>query len=98
RLQGLGSVTALFGWAVTSASQHAGGVRLRARQDGGAGRCEVEGDYLVGCAHSLVREQAGIGSSGEDFGRRMVLAVFRSNELSDRLSRFPLRTTYRVLH
>jgi 4-hydroxyisophthalate hydroxylase len=100
RLQGLGSVTALFGWSVTSASQHAGGVRVTARQDGGAGRCEIEGDYLVGCdgAHSLVREQAGIGSSGEDFGRRMVLAVFRSSELSERLSRFPLRTTYRVLH
>jgi 4-hydroxyisophthalate hydroxylase len=45
-----------------------------------------------------VREQAGIGGSGEDFGRRMVLAVFRSSELTGRLSRFPLRTTYRVLH
>ena len=28
----------------------------------------------------------------------MVLAVFRSPELDERLARFPLRTTYRVLH
>jgi 2-polyprenyl-6-methoxyphenol hydroxylase-like FAD-dependent oxidoreductase len=100
RLRGLRSVTALFGWSVTGASQDAGGVRVTARQDGGAGRCEIEGDYLVGCdgARSLIREQAGIGGSGEDFGRRMVLAVFRSSELNEHLSRFPLRTTYRVLH
>ena len=103
RLDGLRSVTALFGWSVTSVSQDAGGVRVTARQDGGAGgtrRCEIEGDYLAGCdgARSLVREQAGIGSSGADFGRRMVLAVFRSSDLTARLSRFPLRTTYRVLH
>jgi 4-hydroxyisophthalate hydroxylase len=99
RLEGLGPVTTLFGWSVTGVSQDAGGVRVTAHEDGGPGRCEIEGDYLAGCdgAHSLVRAQAGVGSSGADFGRRMVLAVFRSSELHERLARFPLRTTYRVL-
>jgi 4-hydroxyisophthalate hydroxylase len=100
RLERLAPVTTLYGWSVTGVTQDAGGVRVTAREDEGPGRCEIEGDYLAGCdgAHSLVREQAGIGSSGADFGRRMVLAVFRSAELDERLSRFPLRTTYRVLH
>ena len=54
----------------------------------------------MGCdgAHSQVREQAGIASGGADFDQRMILAVFRSRELHEHLDRFPLRTTYRVLH
>jgi 4-hydroxyisophthalate hydroxylase len=100
RLKGLGSVTTLFGWSATTVSQDDVGVRVTACEDAGPGRCEIEGEYLAGCdgAHSLVREKAAIGSSGADFGQRMVLAVFRSRELHERLSRFPLRTTYRVLH
>ena len=100
RVKELGSVTALLGWSATSVCQDAGGVCVTAEQVEGAGRCEIEGDYLAGCdgAHSLVREQAGIGSIGADFDQHMVLAVFRSGELHERLSRFPLRTTYRVLH
>jgi 4-hydroxyisophthalate hydroxylase len=100
RLTGLGPVTTLFGWSAGSVWQDGGGVRVTARQDGGAGRCEIEAEYAVGCdgAHSRVREQAGIASAGADFDQRMVLAVFRSRELHERLARFPLRTTYRVLH
>ena len=96
----LGSVTLLFGWSAVSVRQDDGGVRVTARQDSGAARCEIDADYLAGCdgAHSLVREQAGIASGGADFDQRMVLAVFRSPELDERLARFPLRTTYRVLH
>jgi 4-hydroxyisophthalate hydroxylase len=100
RVSELGPVTVLFGWSAASVQQDGGGVRVTALQDPGAGRCEIEADYLAGCdgAHSQVREQAGIVSGGADFGQRMVLAVFRSRELHERLERFPLRTTYRVLH
>jgi 4-hydroxyisophthalate hydroxylase len=100
RVSTLGPVTALFGWSADGLRQDSDGVRVTARQDTGAGRCEIEADYLVGCdgAHSQVREQAGIASTGADFDQRMVLAVFRSRELHERLGRFPLRTTYRVLH
>ena len=100
RVSELAPVTTLFGWSAASVRQDGDGVRVTAVQDTGAGRCEIAADYLVGCdgAHSLVREQAGIASGGADFDQRMVLAVFRSRELHERLERFPLRTTYRVLH
>jgi 2-polyprenyl-6-methoxyphenol hydroxylase-like FAD-dependent oxidoreductase len=96
----LDPVTAMFGWSAASVTEETDGVRVTAVEDLGGERCEIEGDYLVGCdgAHSGVREQAGIESSGADFDQRMVLAVFRSRELHTRLERFPQRTTYRVLH
>jgi 4-hydroxyisophthalate hydroxylase len=99
RASQLTPVTLLFGWSETSVREDADGVRVTARR-GPAASCEIEADYLVGCdgAHSQVREQVGIASGGADFDQRMVLAVFRSPELQERLRRFPLRTTYRVLH
>jgi 2-polyprenyl-6-methoxyphenol hydroxylase-like FAD-dependent oxidoreductase len=59
----------------------------------------LEADYLVGCdgGRSLVRESLGIDRGGRSFDQRMVLAVLRSKELHDGLSRFPEGTTYRVL-
>ena len=100
RISTLGPVTALFGWSATSVRQASHGVHVLAVQYASTGQCEIEADYLVGCdgAHSQVREQAGIASDGADFDQRMVLAVFRSRELHEHLGRFPLRTTYRVLH
>jgi 4-hydroxyisophthalate hydroxylase len=100
RVGGLDSVTALFGWSATSVCLDDDGVRVAARQDASGARCEIEGAYVVGCdgAHSMVREQAGITCSGADFHQRMVLAVFRSDDLDASLERFPPRTTYRVLH
>jgi 2-polyprenyl-6-methoxyphenol hydroxylase-like FAD-dependent oxidoreductase len=55
--------------------------------------------YVVGCdgGKSLVRESMGIDRGGQDFDQRMVLAVFRSNELHEFLNRFPPATTYRVM-
>ncbi len=60
----------------------------------------IEAEYLVGCdgAHSFVREQLGVERRGRDFDQQMALCVFRSRELHDLLTRFPERTTYRVLH
>lgn len=100
RVAALDSVTALFGWSATDIRVADDGVRVAARQDAGGDRCEIEGAYLVGCdgARSMVREEAGITCSGADFNQRMVLAVFRSDELDAGLERFPPRTTYRVLH
>ncbi len=46
----------------------------------------------------MVREAAGIARSGTDFDQTMVLLVFRSRELHERLKRFPERSTYRVMH
>lgn len=100
RVGALGSVTAMFGWSATSIDQSDDGVRVTAVEDSSGARREIEGSFVVGCdgAHSMVREQAGIAGGGADFRQRMVLAVFRSDELDARLERFPPRTTYRVLH
>jgi 2-polyprenyl-6-methoxyphenol hydroxylase-like FAD-dependent oxidoreductase len=99
RVRTLSTVTTLFGWSAAAIAQDGQGVRVTAVHPGGA-RAEIEADYLAGCdgAHSQVREQAGIASEGADFDQRMVLAVFRSRALHEHLARFPLRTTYRVLH
>jgi len=100
RIKAFGSVVALFGWSATHIDVGDDAVHVTASDDSGDAHWEIEGSYVVGCdgAHSAVREQAGITCSGADFDQRMVLAVFRSHDLHARLERFPLRTTYRVLH
>jgi hypothetical protein len=69
-------------------------------REGGADTDVLEADYVVGCdgARSVVREEVGIERGGTDFDQLMVLVVFRSRELHERLKRFPERSTYRVMH
>ena len=89
-----------MGWTATSVEQDKDGVRVAVSEEGGAGRDVLTADYVVGCdgARSMVREQIGIKQSGQDFEQLMMLAVFRSRELHDKLSRFPDRSTYRVMN
>ncbi|HEY3115426.1 MAG TPA: FAD-dependent monooxygenase [Chloroflexota bacterium] len=98
RLAELPSVTTLFGWSAVALEQDDRGVRVRTTNDGLTEEV-LEADYVVGCdgARSMVREYMGIDRGGADFDQQMVLAVFRSRELHKGLSRFPERTTYRVL-
>jgi 4-hydroxyisophthalate hydroxylase len=100
RIKAFGSVVPLFGWSATRIDVGDDGVHVTASDDSGDAHQEIEGSYVVGCdgAHSEVRERAGITCSEADFDQRMVLAVFRSRDLHERLERFPPRTTYRVLH
>jgi 4-hydroxyisophthalate hydroxylase len=100
RLAQIGSVEARFGWTAETIEQDAGSARVTIAKDGGATRETLEADYVVGCdgSHSVVRTQIGIERSGADFDQIMVLALFRSRELHEKLKRFPPRSTYRVLH
>jgi len=100
RLTQFENVETRFGWTAESISQDAAGVEVAIAEDGGPGRELLQADYVVGCdgAHSIVREQAGIARGGADFEQLMVLALFRSPELHDKLKRFPPRSTYRVIH
>jgi 4-hydroxyisophthalate hydroxylase len=100
RLTQFKNVEARFGWTAESISQDAAGVEVAIAEDGGPGRELLQADYAVGCdgAHSIVREQAGIARGGANFEQLMVLALFRSPELHDKLKRFPPRSTYRVIH
>jgi len=100
KMASLPQVEAHFGWAVRSVAQDASGVRVAIENEADRARAVLEADYVVGCdgGHSIVREEAGIRRVGEDFDQLMVLAVFRSRELSEGLKRFPMLSTYRVLH
>jgi 2-polyprenyl-6-methoxyphenol hydroxylase-like FAD-dependent oxidoreductase len=96
----LACVECRFGWSTRTIVQDDGGVRVSLVEEGGAGTDVVEADYVVGCdgARSVVREEVGIARGGTDFDQLMVLVVFRSRELHERLKRFPKRSTYRVMH
>jgi 4-hydroxyisophthalate hydroxylase len=100
KLAALPSVETRFGWTATTVEQDGDAVRVAVVAEGGSGRETLEADYAVGCdgGHSTVREQAGIARGGTDFDQLMVLVVFRSRELHERLNRFPPRSTYRVMH
>jgi hypothetical protein len=100
RLARLPNVEARFGWAAEKIEQDDAGVRVTVAGPEGTIPEVLEADYVVGCdgGHSIVRRQIGIERSGSDFDELMVLALFRSRELHEKLSRFPPRSTYRVLH
>jgi hypothetical protein len=93
------AVDCRFGWTACEIAQAAEATRVVIEDASGA-RDALAADYLVGCdgARSIVRDGAGIARAGTDFEQRMVLAVFRSRELSEGLKRFPPRSTYRVMH
>ena len=59
----------------------------------------LSADYVVGCdgGRSTVRESADIQRDGRDYGKKMMLVVFRSPELHGRLEALPPATTYRVM-
>jgi 2-polyprenyl-6-methoxyphenol hydroxylase-like FAD-dependent oxidoreductase len=100
KLARLASIETHYGWSATTLEQDADGARVSIAEEGGTGRDVLEADYVAGCdgARSTVREQAGIARNGTDFDQRMVLVVFRSPELHRHLQRFPVRSTYRVMH
>jgi 2-polyprenyl-6-methoxyphenol hydroxylase-like FAD-dependent oxidoreductase len=99
RMAQLDSVDARFGWIAEKVEQDDGAARVTVSRNGGE-REVLEADYVVGCdgGHSIIRTQLGIARSGADFEELMVLALFRSRDLHDKLQHFPPRSTYRVLH
>jgi 4-hydroxyisophthalate hydroxylase len=99
RMAELPTVEARFGWSAQTVEQDEHGVRVAIVDDAGE-REILAADYAVGCdgGHSTVRSQIGIARGGQDFDQPMVLAVFRSRELHEKLKRFPPRSTYRVMH
>ena len=106
RMAELPSVKTFFGWGAEKIEQDAQGTRVtiagHERNEGNEGsvRQVIESRYLVGCdgGHSLVRDQTGITRSGAEFDQKMVLMVFRSKGLQEGLKRFPLKSTYNIMH
>jgi 4-hydroxyisophthalate hydroxylase len=100
RMAQLPNVEARFGWTAETIEQDDKGIRVTIAENGSSGRDVLQAEYLIGCdgGHSTVRKQAGIERGGADFNELMVLALFRSKELHERLKRFPPRSTYRVIN
>jgi len=94
-------VTIMFENTAKAIEQDANGVRVNISSEIWPYEDEViEADYVVGCdgARSLVRTELGIERHGTDLGDRMVLTVFSSAELYEKLERFGPRSTYRVVN
>jgi len=100
RMAQIPNVEARFGWIAETIEQDARVARVTVAEDNGAGREILQADFVVGCdgGHSTVRKEIGIERGGADFNELMVLALFRSRELHEKLKRFPPRSTYRVIH
>jgi 2-polyprenyl-6-methoxyphenol hydroxylase-like FAD-dependent oxidoreductase len=100
KMTALPNVETRFGWSAETIEQDDNGVRVEIAERNGPGREVLKADYVVGCdgSQSTVRQQVGIERSGADFDQMMVLAVFRSRELHEKLKRFPERATYNALH
>jgi len=99
KLTQLPNVDARFGWTAARVGQDADAARVVATSPDGSEET-FAADYVVGCdgGNSRVRDTSGITRSGTDFDQLMVLVVFRSRDLHEKLKRFPPRSTYRVLH
>jgi hypothetical protein len=91
----------LYGWSGYSISQDADGVTVTIQNmTDGERRTRLRAAYAVGCdgSRSVVREQVGITQTLTDHDRRVVLLVFRSEELHALLERYPGKSFYCVLH
>jgi 4-hydroxyisophthalate hydroxylase len=100
RMAELPNVEARFGFLAQRIAQDTDSVRVTIAEENGAGSEILEAEYVIGCdgGHSTVRREIGIERGGADFNELMVLALFRSRELHEKLKRFPPRSTYRVIN
>lgn len=98
RVAKLDNVKVLYNHQVESIEQAQDRVKLRASDLSGR-TVEANVQYAVGCdgARSMVRESAGLTQSLRSRFRRMVLAVFRSDELNSILERFPGKSYFNAL-
>jgi 2-polyprenyl-6-methoxyphenol hydroxylase-like FAD-dependent oxidoreductase len=94
----LPNIDARYGWSATAATQDDSGASVTVAGPNGEQET-LTSDFVVGCdgAPSIVREQTGIARGGTRFDQTMVMTVFRSPELHQKLKRFPDRSTYIIL-
>ena len=99
KIESLKSVNLMLGHVAGTISQDANKVSVEISREDGSEKRIITGDYLVGCdgARSAVRDQIGIARTTQDYEQTMLLAVFRSSDLDEKMKRFPDRSTYRVI-
>ena len=90
----------LTGWSGEEIAQDDEGVTVTIAAREPAATRTLRANYALGCdgSRSRVRDQAGITQTRSDHDRRMVLLVFKSEELHRLLERYPGKSFYCVLH
>ncbi|MCI5076947.1 FAD-dependent monooxygenase [Oricola sp.] len=98
RVAMLDNVETRYGDTVEAIRDAGDGVVLQVA-NGTDGTRELRAEYVIGCdgARSMVRESAKLPQSLKSHFRRMVLAVFRSDELNTLLERYPGKSYFNVL-
>ena len=99
RVSEIACVETLYGWECQSITPNDTTTHVMLAERSGQEVKHIRAQYVVGCdgSRSKTREQAGIHQSLSDHDRRMVLLVFKSQELHALLSRFPGKSFYNVL-
>lgn len=99
RVRDFPTIDVLYGWTAETVSQSAEGVSVTIVGGDGTERRTLRASFLVGCdgSRSIVRDEAGIGLDRSEHDKRMVLLVFRSEELHRLLQRYPGKSFYNVL-
>ncbi|MEZ5931817.1 MAG: FAD-dependent monooxygenase [Alphaproteobacteria bacterium] len=90
----------LYGWSGETIDQDENGVTVTIASPANGERRALRASYAVGCdgSRSITREQVGIIQTLTDHDRRMVLLVFRSEELHALLQHHPGKSFYCVVH
>ena len=98
KVESIPSVDTMIGWSAEQVAQSPAGVKVTAVASDGERRT-LEAAFLVGCdgSGSIVRRQAGIDETSSAHDERMVLLVFRSQELHHKLERFSDKSFFNVL-
>jgi len=100
RLAQIDTVQTLFGWDCQTLTQNSDSATVTLTERSSKKQQVIQAKYVVGCdgSRSTTREQAGLTQTLSDHDRRMVLLVFKSQELHALLARFPGKSFYNVLH
>ncbi len=100
RVAELPSVQVILDRSVNAVTQDDSGVTCVASSRDGAETVTVRAHYAIGSdgARSAVREAAGITQTYNDHNRLMVLLVFKSTGLHEKLADYPGKSFFNVLH
>ena len=100
KLAKLPSVQTLFGWGCDTLVQSDDCATVTISERSSKEQRIIRAQYVVGCdgSRSTTREQAGLTQTLSDHDRRMVLLVFKSQELHRLLAHFKGKSFYNVLH
>ena len=94
------AITTRYGWDAVAVEQDETGVSITVSERAGGASQRLRAPYAVACdgSRSRVREQLGLQQTRTDHDRLMVLLVFRSEQLNQRLlQRHPGKSYFNVL-